>query len=167
MTIPPSAPPTGSSASAQHIEGAAVLTQALVLLGAPGVGPIIAALGHGPADFAQLCDRVPGTDAKTVALRLPELAAAGLVIRAAAQDASHQTLYTLDTHGRALLIPLASLWVWAEEHLSLNGSRPHRDAADDGDRRDRPAAPWAEGTRTVAAGRHAQDSGHAEHGVQR
>ncbi|MEU4171771.1 helix-turn-helix domain-containing protein [Streptomyces sp. NPDC026665] len=117
MTDPPPALPTAPSAPAQQVEGVAVLDQALVLLGAPGTGPILAALGHGPADFTQLRDRVPGIGAKTLALRLPELTAAGLVTRTAAQGTSHRTLYTLDTHGRALLIPLAALWVWAEEHL--------------------------------------------------
>lgn len=96
------------------------LTRAFSLLGRRGTGLIITALARGPADVAQVCERLPGLSEGVLTRRLRELTTLGLVTRTAAPDTPSRSRYALSPHGKALLIPLASLTVWAEDHLCAN-----------------------------------------------
>lgn len=96
---------------------------ALALLGKRWSGLIIAALAKGPADFAQVRERVPGISDRVLARRLQELTTVDLVARTVQPGASPRTHYTLSSHGAASLIPLAALTVWAQEHLTARGKR--------------------------------------------
>jgi DNA-binding HxlR family transcriptional regulator len=94
--------------------------RAFALLGRRWNSLIIAALAKGPADFAQVRDRIPGISDRMLAERLRQLATVGLVARTVPPGPSSRTLYTLSPHGNAFLIPLASVIVWAEGHLPAN-----------------------------------------------
>jgi DNA-binding HxlR family transcriptional regulator len=100
------------------------LAAAFALLGRPWNGLIIAALAKGPADIAQVRERVPGISDRTLARRLRELTTAGLVAGAAQPDASARTHYTLSSQGAASLIPLAALTVWAQDHVTTRRTPP-------------------------------------------
>ncbi|MCD9878499.1 winged helix-turn-helix transcriptional regulator [Streptomyces guryensis] len=91
--------------------------RAFALLGRRWNGLIIAALAKGPADFAQVRDRIPGIGDRMLAERLRELTTVDLVTRTVPRDPSSRTLYALSPHGNAFLIPLAAVIVWAEDHL--------------------------------------------------
>lgn len=107
------------------------LTRAFALLGTRGTGLVIVALAKGPADLHLIRERVPGLSDGLLTRRLRELTALGLVARTAHPGTPTPTSYRLASHGEALLIPLAALTVWAEDHLpahadsemSLNPSR--------------------------------------------
>jgi hypothetical protein len=60
------------------------------------------ALAKGPADFAQIRERLPGISNRMLAQRLQEL---------------------------TFLIPLAVLFLWAEDHLPASSSPPDQPAA--------------------------------------
>lgn len=107
-------------------------TRAFALLGRRWNGLILAALAKGPADFAQVRERVPGISDRMLAQRLRELTAVGLVARNVLPGPSSRTQYTLSPHGNAFLIPLAALLVWAEDHLpGVCSSAPDRPATPD------------------------------------
>ncbi|WP_157968434.1 winged helix-turn-helix transcriptional regulator [Streptomyces geranii] len=91
--------------------------RAFVLLGRAWSSLIIAALAKGPADFAQVRDRIPGIGDRVLAERLRELATVDLVTRTVPPAPSSRTLYALSPHGNAFLIPLAAMIVWAEDHF--------------------------------------------------
>ncbi|MER6425367.1 helix-turn-helix domain-containing protein [Streptomyces sp. NPDC001137] len=109
------------------------LTRAFALLGTRGTGLVITALAKGPADLHLLHERVPGLSDGLLTRRLREMTALGLVVRTDHPGTPTPTLYTLASHGKALLIPLAALTVWAQDHLSAQASEqaraPQRDRA--------------------------------------
>ncbi|MDX2546306.1 winged helix-turn-helix transcriptional regulator [Streptomyces sp. WI04-05B] len=96
------------------------LTRACSLLGRRGIGLIITALARGPADVAKVSERLPGLGEGLLTRSLRELTTLGLVTRTAAPDTPSRSRYALSARGKALLIPLAALTVWAEDHLSTN-----------------------------------------------
>ncbi|MET7987542.1 winged helix-turn-helix transcriptional regulator [Streptomyces sp. NPDC005281] len=127
MALPQPARRVTHHASPQHAEVLRALGEALALLGAPGSGLIVAVLGRGPADVDHLREYVPGLTEDELACRLGELIAAGLVTPESPSAMSAQGRYALDHSGRALLIPLAALTVWAQNHSCTQGSaRPSR-----------------------------------------
>ncbi|MFF1724794.1 winged helix-turn-helix transcriptional regulator [Streptomyces sviceus] len=109
------------------------LTRAFALLGTRGTGLVITALAKGPADLHLIHERVPGLSDSLLTRRLREMTALGLVDRTAHPGRPTSTVYTLASHGKALLIPLTALTVWAEDHLPAKapvGTRsPQRDRA--------------------------------------
>jgi DNA-binding HxlR family transcriptional regulator len=96
------------------------LTRAFALLGTRGTGLIITALAKGPADVHLIHERVPGHSDSLLTRRLREMTALGLVART--DHPGTPTVYTLAAHGKALLIPLAALTVWAQDHLPAKAS---------------------------------------------
>ncbi|MDI5907137.1 MULTISPECIES: GNAT family N-acetyltransferase [Streptomyces] len=100
------------------------LAAAFALLGRPWNGLIIAALAKGPADTAQVRERVPGVSDRMLARRLQELTTGGLVTSTVQPEASARTHYTLSSHGAASLIPLAALTVWAQDHVTTRRTPP-------------------------------------------
>ncbi|MEW1775977.1 helix-turn-helix domain-containing protein [Streptomyces sp. NPDC086777] len=80
-------------------------------------GLILMALANGPADAARIRARVPGISSRTLARRLRELTAIDLVTREARTGPSARPRYALSAHGSAFLVPLAVLFLWAEDHL--------------------------------------------------
>ncbi|MGW2572377.1 winged helix-turn-helix transcriptional regulator [Streptomyces sp. NPDC001537] len=109
------------------------LTRAFALLGTRGTGLVITALAKGPADLPLIHERVPGLSDGLLTRRLREMTALGLVARTDHPGTSTPTVYTLAAHGKALLIPLAALTVWAQGHLPAKASAeappPQRDRA--------------------------------------
>ncbi|MDX2546292.1 winged helix-turn-helix transcriptional regulator [Streptomyces sp. WI04-05B] len=93
------------------------LNRALAVLGIRGTGLVITALARGPAELSLMHERVPGLSDGLVTRRLRELTALGLVERTAYPGTSRPTVYALSSHGKALLIPLVALTVWAQDHL--------------------------------------------------
>ncbi|MEU2284926.1 helix-turn-helix domain-containing protein [Streptomyces sp. NPDC013178] len=109
-------------------EALAALSRACALLGTHGTGLIIAALAKGPADLPLVRERVPGISDGVLTRRLRELTALGLVARTVQPDTPTRARYTLASRGKALIIPLVALTVWAEEHLPANApERPRRE----------------------------------------
>ncbi|MFF4016340.1 winged helix-turn-helix transcriptional regulator [Streptomyces sp. NPDC001843] len=107
------------------------LNRAFALLGTRGTGLIITALAKGPADLHLIRERVPGLSDGLLTRRLREMTALGLVARTAHPGTPTSTSYTLASHGKALLIPLAALTVWAEDHLPANASGEARSSQRD------------------------------------
>ncbi|MFJ9250450.1 winged helix-turn-helix transcriptional regulator [Streptomyces sp. NPDC101776] len=118
----PQPQPLHKSHPPQLPEPLVALTRASSLLGRGGTGLIVTALARGPADVAQLREGVSGISEGALTRRLRELTALGLVTRTAHSGTPTSTVYTLASRGKALLIPLAALTVWAEDHLSANAS---------------------------------------------
>ncbi|AYC42127.1 winged helix-turn-helix transcriptional regulator [Streptomyces griseorubiginosus] len=104
------------------------LARAFALLGTRGTGLVITALAKGPADLHLIRERVPGLSDGLLTRRLREMTALGLVTRTADHPGTPApTVYTLAAHGKALLIPLAALTVWAQDHLpakAVEGTPP-------------------------------------------
>ncbi|MFC9502832.1 winged helix-turn-helix transcriptional regulator [Streptomyces sp. NPDC057002] len=93
------------------------LAKASVLLGKRWSVLILAALAKGPASFGRTREQVPGISDRLLSERLRELADAGLVVRTVCPGRGPRSRYALTDHGKAFLIPLAALGVWAQEHL--------------------------------------------------
>ncbi|MFF3742413.1 winged helix-turn-helix transcriptional regulator [Streptomyces sp. NPDC002566] len=107
------------------------LTRAFALLGTRGTGLIVAALAKGPADLHLIRERVPGFSDGLLTRRLREMTALGLVARTTRLGTPTTSVYTLASRGKALLIPLAALTVWAQDHLPANASEEARSAQRD------------------------------------
>ena len=123
MTTPQRAQPAHRSELPRLPEPLQAVARAFALLGKRWNGLIIAALAKGPADFTQIREQVPGISDRMLADRLRELTAVDLVARTAEPDTARRTHYTLSRHGNAFLIPLASLTMWAEDHLPASVSQ--------------------------------------------
>jgi DNA-binding HxlR family transcriptional regulator len=108
------AQPPGPSRTPESLEA---LTRALALLGIRGTGLVITALTQGPADLPLMRERVPGLSDGLLTRRLREMTALGLVERTAYPGTARHTVYALASHGKALVIPLVALTVWAQDHL--------------------------------------------------
>ncbi|MER5713645.1 helix-turn-helix domain-containing protein [Streptomyces sp. NPDC002132] len=102
------------------------LTRACALLGTRGTGLIIVALAKGPADLHLVRERVPGFSDGLLARRLREMTALGLVARTTRLGTPTTSVYTLASRGKALLIPLTALTVWAEDHLPAKATKEVR-----------------------------------------
>ncbi|MGY4922246.1 winged helix-turn-helix transcriptional regulator [Streptomyces sp. 900105755] len=100
------------------------ITRAFALLSNGWNGLILMALAKGSADSAQIRERVPGISSRLLARRLRELSAMDLVTQDVRPGPSSRTRYALSPHGKALLIPLAVLFLWAEDHLPAGEERP-------------------------------------------
>ncbi|MEU5633593.1 winged helix-turn-helix transcriptional regulator [Streptomyces rishiriensis] len=155
MTLPPPQPP--HQPPVQLPEPLVALTRAFSLLGRRGTGLIITALARGPADVAQVCERLPGLSESVLTRRLRELTTLGLVTRTAAPNTPSRSRYALSAHGKALLIPLAALTVWAEDHLSA--SVPEAESG-----RRRPLRHPAQVPSRSRRRTHAADRGHVREG---
>ncbi|MBE1593972.1 MULTISPECIES: winged helix-turn-helix transcriptional regulator [Streptomyces] len=156
MTSPHPHPPHQPNPP-QLPEPLVALTRASSLLGRLGTGLIVTALAKGPADVAQLRERLPGLSDGLLTRRLRELTTLGLVTRTAHPGTPTSTVYTLASHGKALLIPLTALTIWAEGHLCANAPE-----AKPGRRRQpgHPAQIPGPGQRPT----HAADRGHVREG---
>ncbi|MER5787545.1 helix-turn-helix domain-containing protein [Streptomyces sp. NPDC001980] len=101
----------------QSADSSPAITRAFALLSNGWNGLILMALAKGPADSAQIRERVPGISGRTLAQRLQELTAIDLITQDVRPGLSSRTRYALSPHGNAFLIPLAVLFLWAEDHL--------------------------------------------------
>ncbi|MFE8013977.1 hypothetical protein ACFU3O_14690 [Streptomyces antibioticus] len=117
MAVPQSARAGHACVPATRHEALRALSEALTLLGTPGTGTVIAALGDGPATAAEVRARVAGLGSGDVERCLWRLCADGLVRRTGPAAASPEDRYALAAPGRALLIPIAAVLVWAQDHL--------------------------------------------------
>ncbi|GGW69903.1 helix-turn-helix domain-containing protein [Streptomyces caelestis] len=117
MTTPRRSQPVPPSGPQRPAPPVPALTRAFALLGEDWNGLIIAALAKGAADFAQVRERVPGISDRVLADRLQGLTTVGLVTRTVDPGQPPRTHHALTSHGNAFLIPLASLAVWAQDHL--------------------------------------------------
>ncbi|MEU3278903.1 hypothetical protein [Streptomyces antibioticus] len=129
MAVPQSARAGHTCMPAARHEAFRALSEALALLGTPGTGTVIAALGDGPAPSADVRARVTDLGNDDVERCLWRLCADGLVQRTRSAAASAEDLYALAAPGRALLIPIAAVLVWAQDHLRtgtprVDGTRP-------------------------------------------
>ncbi|MFK0104194.1 winged helix-turn-helix transcriptional regulator [Streptomyces sp. NPDC091217] len=106
----------------QPTDGSPAITRAFALLSKDWNGLILMALAKGPADFAKIRERVPGISSRMLTQRLRELTAIDLVAQDVRPGQSSRTRYALSPHGNAFLIPLAVLFLWAEDHLPESGS---------------------------------------------
>jgi DNA-binding HxlR family transcriptional regulator len=131
MTTPQHRQPARRSQHSQSTDSSPAITRAFALLSRRWNGLVLMALAKGPADFAQIRERVGGISDRMLAQRLQELTAVGLVARNVQPGPSSRTHYALSPHGNALVLPLTALLVWAEDHLPASGSPAS----------DRPAAP--------------------------
>lgn len=122
MTTPQPSQPVRRSEHPQSTDAPVAITRAFALLSRAWNGLILMALAKGPADFARLRERVPGISDRMLAQRLQELTAIDLVLVAQAvrPGPSSRTQYALSPHGNAFLVPLAVLFLWAEDHLPVS-----------------------------------------------
>jgi DNA-binding HxlR family transcriptional regulator len=119
MNTRPRSQPDPWSDPPPSAQPAPAVTRAFTFLGERWNGLIIAALAKGPADFAQVRERVPGISDDTLADRLRDLTALDLVTRTTHPGLPARSQYALASHGNAFLIPLAALIVWAQDHLPV------------------------------------------------
>ncbi|MCF3137486.1 winged helix-turn-helix transcriptional regulator [Streptomyces olivochromogenes] len=122
MTTPRHPQPVRRSEHPQSTGAAPAITRAFALLSRRWNGLILMGLAKGPADFAEIRERVPGISDRMLAQRLRELTAIDLVAQHVRTGPSSRAHYALSPHGNAFLIPLAALCVWAEDHLPASGS---------------------------------------------
>ncbi|MFF8428807.1 winged helix-turn-helix transcriptional regulator [Streptomyces sp. NPDC016566] len=122
MTTPQHPQSARRSEHPQSTDGSPAITRAFALLSRRWNGLILMALAKGPADFAQIRKRVPGISDRMLTQRLQELTAIDLVAQDAPPGLSSRGRYALSPHGNAFLIPLAVLFLWAEDHLPASGS---------------------------------------------
>ncbi|MEU9343203.1 helix-turn-helix domain-containing protein [Streptomyces sp. NPDC048278] len=120
MSTPQHPRPARRSEPPQSADTSPAIARAFALLSRRGNGLILMALAKGPADFAQVRERVPGISDGTLTRRLRELAEIDLVTQDVRPRLSSRTRYALSPHGKAFLIPLAVLFFWAEDHLPAN-----------------------------------------------
>ncbi|MFG3019351.1 winged helix-turn-helix transcriptional regulator [Streptomyces sp. NPDC048254] len=117
MPTPQRPQPARRTAHPQSTDASPAIAQAFTLLSRRWNGLILMALAKGPADSAQIRERVPGISNRMLAQRLQELTAIDLVAQDVRPGLSSRTRYVLSPHGNAFLIPLAVLFLWAEDHL--------------------------------------------------
>lgn len=94
------------------------LVRAFHFLGKRWNGMLLAALGAGPAGFAELTRALPGISESVLADRLNELARGGLITRIVREGPPIGVSYQLTPGGEALLPVLSQLADWASEHLT-------------------------------------------------
>ncbi|MGW2959308.1 winged helix-turn-helix transcriptional regulator [Streptomyces sp. NPDC001220] len=131
MPAPQHPQPIPRTAPEQSGDDSSAIARAFTLLSRRWNGLILMALAKGPSDFARIRERVPGISSRMLTRRLQELTAIGLVAQEVRPELSSRTRYALSPHGTAFLIPLAILFLWAEDHLP----------AGDSPASDQPAAP--------------------------
>jgi DNA-binding HxlR family transcriptional regulator len=131
MTTPQHSQPAHRSEHPQATGTSPAITRAFALLSRRWNGLILMALAKGPADFVQIRERVPGISDRMLARCLQELTAIDLVAQDARPGLSSRTRYARSPHGKAFLVPLAILFLWAEDHLPASGS-PASDPAGPG-----------------------------------
>ncbi|MGY5051074.1 winged helix-turn-helix transcriptional regulator [Streptomyces sp. 900105755] len=107
------------------------IARAFALLSNDWNGLILMALAKGPADSAQIRERVPGISSRMLTQRLQELTATDLVTQEVRPGLPSRPLYALSPHGNAFLVPLAVLFLWAEDHLPVSSSPADRPATTD------------------------------------
>ncbi|MEU6198666.1 helix-turn-helix domain-containing protein [Streptomyces sp. NPDC047061] len=122
MPAPQQPRPLGRTAHPQSADASPAIAGAFTLLSRRWNGLILMALAKGPAGFAQIRERVPGISNRMLTQRLQELTAIDLVAQDVRPGQSPRTRYTLSPHGKAFLVPLAVLFLWAEDHLPASGS---------------------------------------------
>ncbi|MEU9457047.1 helix-turn-helix domain-containing protein [Streptomyces sp. NPDC048277] len=121
MTTPHHPQPGHRSGHPRSTGTSPAITRTFALLSTHWNGLILMALAKGPADFAGMRERVPGISDRVLALRLRELTAIDLVTQDVLPGLSSRTRYALSPHGKAFLVPLAILFLWAEDHLPEGG----------------------------------------------
>ncbi|MEW2516002.1 helix-turn-helix domain-containing protein [Streptomyces sp. NPDC046870] len=122
MTIPRHPQPKHRSGHPPSDDSSPAITRAFALLSRRWNGLILMALANGPADIAHIRGRVPGISDRMLAQRLQELTAIDLIAQDVPPGPSSRTRYALSPHGKAFLVPLAVLFLWAEDHLPASGS---------------------------------------------
>ncbi|MFE2068920.1 winged helix-turn-helix transcriptional regulator [Streptomyces sp. NPDC059467] len=122
MTTPHRPQPARRSEHPQPTESSPAITRAFALLSRRWNGLILMALAKGSADFAQIRERVPGISDRMLAQRLQELTAIDLIVQDDRPGLPSRSRYALSPHGNAFLIPLAILFLWAEDHLPSSDS---------------------------------------------
>lgn len=122
MTTPQRPRPVRRPEHPEPADASSAIARAFALLSSPWNGPILMALAKDPADFAGMRERVPGISERMLTRRLQELTAIDLVVQDARPGPPSRTRYALSVHGRAFLIPLAVLFLWAEDHLPASDS---------------------------------------------
>ena len=78
---------------------------------------IIRRLGEGARGFGELRRSMPGVTIKVLRQHLRQLEADGIVARAAYQQPTLRTEYSLTAHGRTLGPVFETLWSWGVKHL--------------------------------------------------
>jgi DNA-binding HxlR family transcriptional regulator len=118
MTPRPSGQATAADgAGLEHRACDASLSRAFQFLGKRWNGMLLAALGAGPAGFAEL-RRGLGISDSMLSDRLTELTRAGLVERSVDEGPPVSVSYALTDAGLALLPALQALTEWSRENLS-------------------------------------------------
>ncbi|MFE6962195.1 winged helix-turn-helix transcriptional regulator [Streptomyces sp. NPDC057696] len=128
MPVPQHPQPGRRTEHPQSTDASPAITRAFALLSRRWNGLILMALAKGPADFAQIREGLPGISNRMLAQRLQELTVIDLVTQDVRPGPSSRTRYALSPHGKAFLIPLAILFLWAEDHLPASSSPPDQPA---------------------------------------
>ncbi|MFF2935514.1 winged helix-turn-helix transcriptional regulator [Streptomyces mirabilis] len=129
MPVPQHPQSARQTAHPQSTDASPAITRAFTLLSRRWNGLILMALAKGPADFAQIRERLPGISNRMLAQRLQELTVIDLVAQDVRPGPPSRTRYALSPHGKTFLIPLAVLFLWAEDHLPASSSPPDQPAA--------------------------------------
>lgn len=98
------------------------VTRVFEVLGKRWTGLVLAALMHGPGQFAQLRRAVPGISERMLSDRLTELASLGLVQRTVAEGPPLRVSYKLTEAGMALRPAMTELTRWADSYLPHDAS---------------------------------------------
>ncbi|MEV5846682.1 helix-turn-helix domain-containing protein [Streptomyces sp. NPDC051985] len=122
MVTPQHSRPVRRSEHPRSSDTSPAINRAFALLSRPWNGLILMALAKDPADFAGIRRRVPGISERMLTRRLQELTAIDLVVPDVRPGPPSRTRYALSVHGQAFLVPLAVLFLWAEDHLPASDS---------------------------------------------
>ncbi|MFF5139607.1 winged helix-turn-helix transcriptional regulator [Streptomyces sp. NPDC013157] len=131
MPTPQDPHPADRTEHPRSADTSPAIARAFALLSNDWNGLILMALAKGPADSAQIRERVPGISSRMLTQRLQELTAIDLVTRDVRPGLSSRPRYALSPHGKAFLVPLAVLFLWAEDHLPASSSPADRPATTD------------------------------------
>lgn len=78
---------------------------------------VLASLGDGPRRFSELSRQLAGVSQKMLTQTLRSLERDGLVTRTVTASVPVRVDYALTTLGRSLLVPIALMKSWAEQHM--------------------------------------------------
>jgi DNA-binding HxlR family transcriptional regulator len=87
-----------------------------IRIGDKWAGMIIRCLEHGPRRFSELRVPLRGITAKALTKSLRTLERDGLIMRRAHAEPVRRVEYELSPLGRSMLLPIAAMCSWAEEH---------------------------------------------------
>ena len=107
-----------------HSEEHRALADILARIGDKWTVVVVGVLSHGPMRYSQIFKLVEGVSQRMLTLTLKSLERDGLVTRTVYPTNPPRVDYELTERGKTLVVPLLSLWKWAQaNHTAIEGTR--------------------------------------------